>query len=299
MPSSPKTNQITKSSLISICIPTYNRPDFLRQALDSSLEQTYHRFEIVVGDDSSDDASELLVSKYIQQYPGKIKYQRNRPSLGQNDNVNDLFWRASGDRLVLLHDDDLLLPNAIDRLASCWDTSPGLAAAFGKQYLIDHDGNILMRQSENLNKGYHRVPENCGRQLRPSVAGIARMFPNDGYMVTADIARRTGYRAWDKVGDACDFDFGLRLCLAASDVWFLDEYLAKYRISELQLSKSAFLSPYSFEILQGSDIPEDAFDARRKALEILAPGGCGRFCKDGAAEESIGRVPIQALYDTK
>src|ERR1700761_5759568 len=117
-------------SLISICIPTYQRPDLLAEALESCFAQTYTQFEIVIGDDSQDVDTERLVAGYEIAYPGRIRYERHIPSLGQNRNVNDLFARARGSRLLLLHDDDRLLPDALRSLAKLWEDLPTLDAAF-------------------------------------------------------------------------------------------------------------------------------------------------------------------------
>jgi glycosyltransferase involved in cell wall biosynthesis len=274
--------------LISICIPTYNRADLLGQALDSCFEQTYPEYEIVIGDDSKDDVSEQLVSKYDECHPGKIRYQRNTPSLGQNANVNDLFLRANGDRLVLLHDDDMLLPNALERLASCWDLLPTLAASFGKQYIVDHHANILSKDSEGLNKAYYRITANSGRQAVPAIPGLLRMFPNDGYMVATALARQTGYRSRDIVGDACDLDFGLRFCMAASNVWFLDEYTSKYRLSEDAVSKHAYPAAYAYDLLKEARVPPDAMNAQRIALEGIAPRAASCFARLDEPGRALG-----------
>ena len=96
------------NQLVSICVPTYQRPDLLRQAIASCLAQTYSDIEIIVCDDSKDDASKQMVQSLNKSQ--KIRYYQNRPALGQAGNVNRLFDLAQGDRLVLLHDDDISAP---------------------------------------------------------------------------------------------------------------------------------------------------------------------------------------------
>jgi glycosyltransferase involved in cell wall biosynthesis len=265
-------------SLISICLPTYNRPDLLRETLESCLAQTYTDFEIVIGDDSNTEVSAQLVAQYIERHPGKIHYRRNVPSLGQNANVNDLFARANGERLLLLHDDDLLLPQALERLASCWDELPTLDAAFGKQQLITQGGTLLPRSAET-NVQYYRRTENAGRQAVPAIAGVLRMFPNNGYLVRTSLARAIGYRHAADVGQACDTDFGLRLCLAAREIWFLDEYVEKYRISEHSVTSTSFLQHDAYDVIAHAPIPPAAAQAQRIALADLAPGAASSFAR--------------------
>jgi glycosyltransferase involved in cell wall biosynthesis len=276
------------TNLISICIPTYNRPDLLREALDSCFAQTYSDYEILIGDDSKNDDTEHLMEQYRDRYRGLIHYQRNKPSLGQAGNVNDLFRRAGGDRLVLLHDDDTLLPEALEWLSSCWNELPTLTAAFGKQYMTDHQGNIQMVESESLNRTYHRTANNSGQQTVPAVPGLLRMFPNDAYMVITKTAREIGYRPPSEVGEACDTDFGVRLCVAADSVWFLDEYTAKYRNSEDAISKISYLQPFAYSSIEGAAVPTAALPAKRIALQGLAPAAVSGFARLGQPGRALG-----------
>ncbi len=274
--------------LISICIPTYRRPELLSEALNSCFDQTYSEFEIVIGDDSPDDATERLVASYQNDHPGKIRYCHHAPSLGQNDNVNDLFARAQGARLVLLHDDDLLLPSALTQLVGCWNILPTLDAAFGKQYLIEHDGRpVAQERTESLNSGYHRVAANAGRQEIPIVAGLLRMFPNDGYMVTTELARQVGYRSKQDVGDCCDTDFGLRLCEAATDIWFLDEFTAKYRISNESISKHSIVAPQTYNMLVRLQVPTAAEALLAEARLEIAPSAVSGFARRGETNQAL------------
>jgi glycosyltransferase involved in cell wall biosynthesis len=267
------------NGLISICIPAFNRPGLLRQALDSCLEQTYADYEIVIGDDSKNDLSEQVVREYAAAHPGKIRYQRNSPSLGQAANVNDLFARARGERLVLLHDDDMLMPTALEHLAGCWTELPTLDAAFGKQYFTDSSGKTLIEESEKLNVKYYRIPANSGRQPVTAIPGLLRMFPNDGYMVRTEVARHAGYRSREKVGEACDTDFGLRVCIGAREVWFVNEYTSKYRDSDDAVSKRNYLQPYTYDMLAAADVPEAAMEAKQLALKEIAPSATSCFAR--------------------
>lgn len=51
--------------LVSVLIPTYNRPRYFEKALCSVLEQTYPNIEIIVGDDSTNDETEKVLQKYL------------------------------------------------------------------------------------------------------------------------------------------------------------------------------------------------------------------------------------------
>src|SRR5690606_24280564 len=98
---------------ISICIPTCNRPDFLKQAVESCLNQTLLPYEILIGDDSPNNDSQSMVLELTKNRGVPIKIYHNIPSLRQAGNTNFLFNNVSGDKTVLLHDDDLLLPDSL------------------------------------------------------------------------------------------------------------------------------------------------------------------------------------------
>jgi glycosyltransferase involved in cell wall biosynthesis len=90
--------------LISICIPTYQRPHLLKKLLDSIGIQTFRDFEIIINDNSSDGQVEQLVKTYNPQLP--ISYHRNNPSTTASENCNAVMQRANGEWIKLMHDDD-------------------------------------------------------------------------------------------------------------------------------------------------------------------------------------------------
>ncbi len=228
------------ADLVSICIPTFRRPELLRAALESCLSQTYDPLEIVIGDDSPDDTCATVVDGYRAKRNWTISYEHHRPALGQNANVADLFIRARGRRIVLLHDDDTLMPDALSRLSEPWIAHPDLAISFGKQQLISHGGVADEPGSERHNANHNR--RGGDRLLHNSMqAALLLQIPNDGYMVDAEIARKISYRSEAEVGVYCDKDFSLRLgaALPPDRLYYIDRYLSQYRSSDTSISNSS------------------------------------------------------------
>ena len=102
--------------LVSICIPAYKQVRYLRKTLDSVLHQTYTDFEVIITDDSPDDAVRGLVDEYQTTIP-RLIYHRNRPALGTPANWNKAVSLATGTFVKVLHHDD-------------WFTGPGSLAKF-------------------------------------------------------------------------------------------------------------------------------------------------------------------------
>ena len=91
--------------LVSICIPTYNRANYITKAIDSALGQTYRNIEVIVVDNASTDNTEEIVSRYNDP---RLKYVRNPENLGQFGNFNRCIELYKGDFLHILHSDDYI-----------------------------------------------------------------------------------------------------------------------------------------------------------------------------------------------
>jgi len=260
---------------VSICIPTYKRPDLLKVAVHSCLAQTFQDFEIVISDDSPDTRTEEMVRNISAN---GIHYVHNMPGLGQARNVNQLFSLASGEFLVLLHDDNFLMPSALEDLLKPLQENPTVVASFGKDYLAANDGTILDSESELVNRRYSKTDDRADRVQRSAWSVLAGQFPPDGYMVRTAAARETLYRDDPEIGEACDGDFGCRLA-ELGEFFFVGKYLHAYRITEESISSSGLrvLLSQLYFILQSRAVPHDLEGVRRDRLRDLAPtavNGC-------------------------
>lgn len=95
------------STLVSICIPTYEAPKDLERCLDSIFAQVGVKYEVVVSDDSKTEAIQHLIdTKYSKE---KITYHRNSPSKGSPGNWNMARSLAKGEIVHLLHQDDFYI----------------------------------------------------------------------------------------------------------------------------------------------------------------------------------------------
>jgi glycosyltransferase involved in cell wall biosynthesis len=281
---------LNKSSYrVSACIPTCDRAELFQQAITSCMTQKRPPDEIVIGDDSKGDETQHLVTGLQQTSPVWLDYTRNSPRLGQGANINSIYQRATGSHLVLLHDDDLLLPNAVGDLLTCWDKHPELTAAYGKQYVMSHDGQIDPPASERLNRDYLRTPDRVGLQQRPWEVGLFQQLPNDGFMVIADAARAILWRSAEEVGYGGEFDFGLRLSLAYQNFYFLDEYTMKYRRTiggSISGSSKDDAALQSYRIVGSAKLPQEAADLKTRRLSGFAARAMMQAIRHGQRKEA-------------
>ena len=100
--------------LISVCIPTYNRPEHLLNCLNSLSLQTNKNFEVCISDNCSKKNIKKLISPYRKKL--KLRFNRNYKNLGFALNVLTVTKMARGEFIWLLGDDDLLVKDAIQTL---------------------------------------------------------------------------------------------------------------------------------------------------------------------------------------
>jgi glycosyltransferase involved in cell wall biosynthesis len=220
------------SELITISMPTYRRPTYILHAIHSCLRQDYRPLEIDVSDDSPSDETESLLRAVVVPEGITLRYWRNAPSLRQAANVNKLFHAARGSKLVLLHDDDVLLPGTISALCEAFSLSSSVIAAYGMQQAISESGELLPLDTANHNEFANRTSAFTGIQRDPVKCALWLQFPNNGYLIDTRIARSIGYRTEDEIGVSCDADFGIRLARShrSSHFAFIDRFTSQYRL---------------------------------------------------------------------
>ncbi|TAL92897.1 MAG: glycosyltransferase family 2 protein [Paraburkholderia sp.] len=264
---------MTTQTKVSICLPTCNRPDLIVECIESCLAQTHTNIEILIGDDSKDDRTQRMIATRYQHEP-RIRYVRNTPSLGQARNVSSLFARAGGSKILLIHDDDYLAVDGVERLVSLWQRHPDLDVAFANQYEVDSAGRVDREASDRLNADFYRTKSAEGLQQQPGRTGLIQMFPNNGWMANADLVRRISYK--ERYGMCCDYVFGVELCLAAKQVYYLNEYVSFYRKTDLSIStttkrstSAASVSAYAF--IEKLRLERQLEPARKLALRRIVP----------------------------
>ena len=86
------TNITAPESLVSVIIPTYNRPEYLRKAIASAVRQTYRHIEIIVSDDCSPDNPQAIIDEFQDS---RIRLRRNPQNLGIALNVTSCLLYTS------------------------------------------------------------------------------------------------------------------------------------------------------------------------------------------------------------
>jgi len=137
---------------ISVIIPTYNRVNFLSEAIKSILNQIYQDFEIIIIDDGSTDDTENVVAKINDKRIEYIKHQKNK---GVAVALNTGIIASKGKYIFFLGDDDLTVPSTLEKLIQKIKQSDlkNLGGVYCWSLVINDEGKTL-RIIDSKKKGY-------------------------------------------------------------------------------------------------------------------------------------------------
>lgn len=117
---------------VSIVLPTYNGSKFIRQSIDACLNQTYNNIELIIINDGSSDGTPGIIRTYKDN---RIKYLSHEKNKGLPSALNTGFERATGDYLTWISDDNIFLPEAIEKMVNCLNQNKSIDFVYA-DYLI-------------------------------------------------------------------------------------------------------------------------------------------------------------------
>jgi glycosyltransferase involved in cell wall biosynthesis len=135
-----KTTMDRPSPLVSVCIPTYNSETYLKETVESVLNQSHRNIEILISDGGSSDSTLQLIS---QMTDSRIRLERSESRLLPWENWTKAIRMAKGDYTMLLCHDDLLLPGAVSHLLGVHRQFQDAIATAGKRLLVKENGSRL------------------------------------------------------------------------------------------------------------------------------------------------------------
>jgi glycosyltransferase involved in cell wall biosynthesis len=230
--------------LLSIAMPTRNRPELLERALASVVEASAlvaEQVEVAVSDGSTDDASGQVVRRMLADWPGTHRYVWNRPALSLPGNMNRATRLATGAWILQLHDDDLLRPDAGPVVLDAIHRTPPVERVllFGVD-VVNLDGTVRRKQT------FRRE-----RYLKPEAA-LQRVLRNSSFVrMPAAVVHRAAFEeeGWFEttLGPTCDTDMWMRL-FSRYGVRCLAHTTCAYTVHEAATSTGMF----SQEIIQAN-----------------------------------------------
>jgi glycosyltransferase involved in cell wall biosynthesis len=173
---------------VSICLPVYNGESYLKDAIESALQQSFGDFELLIGDDCSTDKSDEIARHYAQA-DARIVYWRNSSNRGLFGNYNECMSRASGEYIKPYAQDDMFDPALLEQMLKVFKENPGVTLVACARRIVDPENNLIKVQSEFpedkllpgeeiVRSGLTSLANGIGE---PSTVMFPRKFLGDGF----------------------------------------------------------------------------------------------------------------------
>jgi glycosyltransferase involved in cell wall biosynthesis len=216
---------------ISVYITSYNQKEFLKEAIESVLAQTYSPYEIVIVDDASTDGSQDLIQSYCSSY-GNIRGIFNDNNLGVTQTRIKALSNIKGDYVTYLDGDDLYLPNKLETEAEIIRKENSDLAFSNNMYVDENDPSVVY---------WIWAAEQIDLQGNLFVKTLSRDFPRNSLfrmeLIDVNVLKRIGFHDPNlKIYE--DYELRVRMAKVAKMACSIMP-TSKIRVSSEGLSKSS------------------------------------------------------------
>jgi glycosyltransferase involved in cell wall biosynthesis len=128
--------------LVSIGMPVYNGERFIRQAIDSILNQTFEDFELIISDNASTDKTEEICREYVKK-DKRVCYYRSEQNLGAALNYNRTFHLSQGKYFKWAAHDDILARTFLAQTIEVLENDPSVVLCCTRTIFINAEGKTI------------------------------------------------------------------------------------------------------------------------------------------------------------
>jgi glycosyltransferase involved in cell wall biosynthesis len=129
----------TSKMRVSIGLPVFNGEDYLQEAVDSILGQTFEEFELIICDNASTDRTQEICEAYAMS-DARVRYYRNAENIGAIQNWYRTFDLSACEYFASAADDDVYHPEFLRKCVAVLDRDPSVVLCYSKTKVIDENG---------------------------------------------------------------------------------------------------------------------------------------------------------------
>ncbi len=218
---------------ISVWITSYNQKGFLKEAIESVLNQTLKPFQLIIVDDASKDGSQELINSYYIKYPEIITPVLHKKNTGVAQVRVDALNAVKGDYVTYVDGDDLFLPEKLELESKAMKKNREADIVFSNHRMIHH------KTKKTLSTWIETTPPPEGIVFKET---FTRRFPK-GRLFQMELVN---YQAWKKIGFHDpklkiyeDYDMRIRLTKQLK-VKYVPLCLSEKRAHRFGLSSSSY-----------------------------------------------------------
>lgn len=221
-------------SKISIILTSYNHAKYLRESIDSVLNQTFSDFELIIGDDASTDESWEIIQSYTDPRIHAIRY--DKPTVGRIINDMLLPGKISSEFIAIHHSDDVWEPQKLEQQIAILENRPEIGAVFTNALPITEDGSPLADTTHFYYKAFDQPNRSRHEWLNYFFYhGNALCHPS--ILIRKKCYETCGPYRYG-LTQISDFEMWVRLCLQY-EIHVLPEKLVRFRVRDNHANMSS------------------------------------------------------------
>ena len=228
--------------LVSVIMSVHNGEQWLKEAIDSILRQTWPNWELWIVDDASDDSTWQILESYIRKPPDRISIIRQDPKQGLTKNLNMILPFAQGEFIARMDADDISEPDRLAKQVAFLRQNPSVDVVASFISLIDQKGQAIRTVWEDDRKTF---TNDTIKAMLPSRNCIA----HPSIMMRGKLLRTYCYN--EAQTHSQDWDLWLRLANDGKIIEKIQAPLLLYRVHDSSITstsnkKSAFRKKHEF-----------------------------------------------------
>ena len=218
--------------LVSICIPLYNCKNFIKETINSVLDQDYRPIEIIIIDNNSNDGSEILIKEICKSLENEpcltVRLYTNKETIPSGANWNLALSLATGKYIKLLHSDDIIFQHCLSKQVAILNERSEIAFTSSAKVIINKNSKKIIK-GPSLATGIYGGKEFANKLLLHG-CGINKIGEGPGILLrSADIL---GISYVVEGSFFMDIDYILQICCKDKYFYHMNEVLYGYRIHE-------------------------------------------------------------------
>ncbi len=224
---------LNSQPLVSVVIPCYNHEKFVKDCIQSVIDQTYENIELIIIDDGSKDSSVEKIQEMISRCEKRfVNFEfRHRENKGLSGTLNEALEWCQGNFISPIASDDLMLTNKLERQLELFEQYEEMVAVFGAVQLVNDD-NIKIGEIRQTNKIF----------TFDDLIYTDRFLPAPTQMIRLDALKATGGFVEGMIVE--DWYIYLKLLETGKKIIYVDEIFCSYRTHD----GNTFSNPYKMSL---------------------------------------------------
>lgn len=208
--------------VVSVIMSVYNAEEYLKEAIDSILSQTFQQFEFIIVDDASTDASYSIIKGYTDK---RIRIIQNEKNIGLTKSLNKALKYATGKYIARMDADDICFPTRLEKQVKYMEKHKNVAliSCSYKEFGNSNHKNILQ---------YNEI------QIK-GILMYGGVLPHPGFFFRYELFYKYKMRYNEKMKYAQDYAFQVSVSKQFK-IACMSEVLIKYRVTNKRISTQKY-----------------------------------------------------------